>query len=75
MMKNLEALAAIVIALLALLTAVGGGYVSVATKITVTEAEHIVDYKTSDKFAEVLRRFDKIDQDLSRLLDKIDKTQ
>lgn len=57
----------IIVAGLALATAVGGGYVAVATRTTPTEVEHIVELKSIDKFSEVLRRLESIDRRLDRL--------
>lgn len=63
----------IIVAGLALVTAIGGGYVAVATRATPAEVEHIVELKSSDKFAEIQRRLDFLDRDQQRILEKLDK--
>lgn len=72
-LKQAESYAAAIIALLALVAAVGGGYISVATRTTQAEVEHIVDTRTEDKFSETQRRFDAIDRQLNRILDRLER--
>ena len=64
-----------IVALIAFITAVGSAYVAIYTRPTIAQVEHIVSYKTEDKFAELLRRMDKFDRGLERLIDKLDKKQ
>ena len=64
-MKSSE-LAALLVSLLALVSAIGTGYVSVATKTDSQQVEHIIELKTTDKYAEILRRLDSIDRRLDR---------
>jgi hypothetical protein len=73
-MKHSE-LAALIVAALALASAIGAGYVSVATRTTPLEVEHIVELHTLDKFAEMQRRFDTVDRNTNRILDKLDRLE
>lgn len=70
---RLQVLGPLIIAILALVSAVGSAYVAVATRPTPVDVEHIVELRTVDKFAEVQRRFDSMDKQLNRVLDKLDR--
>lgn len=64
--------AASIVALLALIGAIGAGYVAVAVRPTQADVEHMIAVKTDDKFAEVQRRFDMVDRQLNRVLDRLE---
>lgn len=66
-------IASTILALLALVGAIGASYVAVATRPTQADVEHIVAVKTDDKFAEVQRRFDNVDRQINRVLDRLDQ--
>lgn len=62
----------IIVAGLALATAIGSGWVAVATRTTPSEVEHIVEIKSTDKFAEIQRRLDAVDRNQERIIEKLD---
>lgn len=74
-LKDSQAIAALVTAGIAFVAAIGSAYVSVATRTTQAQVEHIVEVRTVDKFAEVQRRFDSVDKSLDRVIDKLDKIE
>lgn len=74
-LRDSHSIAAVVTAAIAFCAAVGSAYVSVATRTTPDQVEHIVEVHTQDKFSEVQRRFDKVDQDLNRVLNKLDRIE
>jgi hypothetical protein len=60
-------LAAVIVSLLALFGAIGTGYMSIAAKTDASEVEHIIELKSADKFAEILRRLESIDHRLDKI--------